>query len=85
MFLHADSEDSDQTVRMSRLIGVFAGCRGLFVGFVERWLIYILRKKKEPCSNKVLNSVSLQCARGKSYVVRKSEVDTKIFKFEKKV
>ena len=27
MFLHADSEDSDQT-----------GCRGHFVGFVVRWL-----------------------------------------------
>ena len=25
MFLHADSEDSDQTGRMPRLIGVFAG------------------------------------------------------------
>ena len=46
MFLHADSEDSDQTVRMSKLIGVFAGRRGQFVGLVERRLIYILRKKK---------------------------------------
>ena len=27
MFLHADSEDSDQTGRMSRLIWVFAGCK----------------------------------------------------------
>ena len=46
MFLHADSEDSDQTGRMSRLIWVFAGRRGQFVGLVEpyskkgpkRWL-----------------------------------------------
>ena len=32
MFLHADSENSDQTGRMSRLICVFAGRRGHFVG-----------------------------------------------------
>ena len=35
MFLHADSEDSDQTVRMSRLIQVFTGRTGHFVGFVS--------------------------------------------------
>ena len=39
-FLHADSEDSDQTGRMPRLIWVFAGRRCHFVGFVVMWLIY---------------------------------------------
>ena len=39
MFLHADSEDSDQTGRMPRLILVFAGRTGNFVGFVMRRLI----------------------------------------------
>ena len=40
MFLYADSEDSDQTGRMPRLIRVFAGCKGHFVGFVMRRLNY---------------------------------------------
>ena len=39
-FLHADSQDSDQTGRMPRLIWVFAGCTYHFVGFVMRWLIW---------------------------------------------
>ena len=39
-FLHADSEDSDQTGRMLRLIWVFAGRTGHFVGFVIRRLIF---------------------------------------------
>ena len=39
-FLHADSEDSDQTGRMPRLILVFAGCTCHFVDFVTRWLIW---------------------------------------------
>ena len=34
-----DSENSDQTGRMSRLISVFAGRTGHFVGFVMRRLI----------------------------------------------
>ena len=38
--LHADSEDSDQTWRMPRLIWVFAGCIHQFLGFVMLWLIY---------------------------------------------
>ena len=38
---HADSEDSDQTGRMPRLIWVFAGRTGHFVGFVMRRLILI--------------------------------------------
>ena len=37
-FLHADSEDSDQTGRMPRMIRVFAERTGHFVGFVVRWL-----------------------------------------------
>ena len=41
-FLHADSEDSDQTGRMPRLIWVFAGCTCHFVGFVTRWLKFFL-------------------------------------------
>ena len=36
-FLQADSEDSDQTERMPRLIWVFTGCICHFVGFVMRW------------------------------------------------
>ena len=38
--LHANSEDSDQTGRTPRLIWVFAGRTGHFVGFVMRWLKY---------------------------------------------
>ena len=34
MFLHGDSEDSDQTEQMPRLIGVFAGQTCHIVGFV---------------------------------------------------
>ena len=37
-FLHADSEDSDQTRGMPRLIWVFARRTGHFVGFVMRRL-----------------------------------------------
>ena len=40
-FLHADSEDSDQTGQMPRLIWVFTGRMCHFVGFVMRQLIYI--------------------------------------------
>ena len=39
MFLYADSEDSDQTGRMTSLIWVFAGRTDYFVGFVMHWLI----------------------------------------------
>ena len=39
MFLHADSEDSDQTGRMPKLIWVFAGPTH-FLGFVMSWLSY---------------------------------------------
>ena len=42
MLLHADSEDSDQTRRMPRLIRVFAGRTGDFVGFVVWRLIWFL-------------------------------------------
>ena len=40
MFLHADSEDSDQTVQIPRLICVFNGRTGHFVGFVMLWFIF---------------------------------------------
>ena len=39
MLLHADSEDSDQTGRMTSLIWVFAGRTDYFVGFIMHWLI----------------------------------------------
>ena len=39
MFLHADSEDSDQTGWTPRLICIFAGHTGRFVGFVVQRLI----------------------------------------------
>ena len=42
MFLRADSEDSDQTERMHRLICVFAVRTGHFVGFDMRRLMYAL-------------------------------------------
>ena len=38
-FLYADSEDSDQTGRIPRLIWVFAGRTCNFVGFVTRRLM----------------------------------------------
>ena len=40
-FLHAESEDSDQTGRMPRLIWVFAGRTCHFVGFVVSRFRYI--------------------------------------------
>ena len=43
MFLQVDSEDPDQTGRMRRLICVFVGRNGHFVGFVMRWFMYILQ------------------------------------------
>ena len=45
-FLHADSEDSDQTGRMPRLIWVFAGRTCHFVGFVTRRLISVFWLQK---------------------------------------
>ena len=42
MFLHADSEDSDQTGQMPRLIRVFAGRTGHFVGFIMLQLLYFV-------------------------------------------
>ena len=40
-FLHADSEYSDRTGWMPRLIWVSAGCTCYFAGFVLRWLINV--------------------------------------------
>ena len=45
-FLHADSEDSDQTGRMPRLVRVFTGRTCHFVGFVMRRLISFNKKKE---------------------------------------
>ena len=43
MFLHVDSEDSDQTGRMHRLICVFAERNGQFVGLDMGRLMYALQ------------------------------------------
>ena len=45
-FLHADSEDSDQTGPMPTLIWVFAGLTCHFIGFVRRRLIFMLFRFK---------------------------------------
>ena len=50
MFLLADSEYSDQTRRMPRLIWIFAGRKGHFVGFVMRRLIFKVYPKHKPCT-----------------------------------
>ena len=68
MFLHADSEGSDQTRSESS-----PGTEAILLVWS-----YGGPYKSEPCSKKVLNSVSSQCARGKSSVARKTEVDPKI-------
>ena len=41
-FLHADRKDSYQTGQMSRLIWEFARRTCHFVGFVMRWLLYVV-------------------------------------------
>ena len=46
--LYADSEDSDQTGRMPRLIWVFAGRTCHFVGFVMRWLKWAMLCENVP-------------------------------------
>ena len=62
VFLNADSEDSDQTGRMPRLIWVFAWRKGHFVGFVMRRLIcqYVVASKCDFCltMQKALKTVS---------------------------
>ena len=47
MILHAASEDSDQTGRMTRLTWGFAGCTYHFVGFVMCRLICNLAESNE--------------------------------------
>ena len=47
MILHADSEDSDQTGRMTRLTWVFSGRTDHFVGSVMRRLICNLGESNE--------------------------------------
>ena len=52
-FFHADSEDSDQTGRMARLIWVFTGRTCHFVGFVmSRW-----KHKQEMNSDRICYNV----------------------------
>ena len=41
--LHADSEDSDQTGQMPRLICVFTRRTGHFIGFAVLWLTFMLQ------------------------------------------
>ena len=41
MLLHVNSEDSHQNERINRLIWIFAGCTGHFVGFVMLQLILL--------------------------------------------
>ena len=58
-FLHADSEDSDQTGRMPRLIWVFAGRTCHFVGFVLMrliWWLPLAEEKVENCSPERLSN-----------------------------
>ena len=40
-FLRADSADTDQIGRITRLILVFTGCTGHFVGFAMQQLIHL--------------------------------------------
>ena len=68
MFLHADSEDSDQTGRMPRLIWVFAGRTRHFVGFVMRWLI--LSKEQYTCTVKLIFLLSLFLTRSWERILR---------------
>ena len=70
MPLHADSEDSDQTGRMLRLIRDFAGRPCQFVGFVVLRLISVLcfltqrqyilyrKKKKKTFSDSQIKIIS---------------------------
>ena len=55
-FLHADSEDSDQTGQMPRLIWVFAGRTCHFVGFVMGWLVYSKQYTAKDLSNGTFRS-----------------------------
>ena len=48
-----DSEDSDQTGRMSRLISVFAGRTCHCVGFVTRWIICITNLDRKASADDV--------------------------------
>ena len=56
MLFHADSEDSDQTGQMPRLIIVFIGRKGHFVGFVMKRLKFIGMKWNHHWQNKKINT-----------------------------
>ena len=52
-FLHADSEDSEQTGQMPRLIWLSAGRTGCFVGFVMRRLMFYTIFQNQTEKNKL--------------------------------
>ena len=58
----AHSKDSDQTGWMPRLIWVFAGCTGHFIGFVMMQLIYLFKEcsywQPKVHSQRILFSIS---------------------------
>ena len=64
ILLHVDREDSDQTGRMPKLIWVFAGRTGNFVGSVMLWIIccrcfdFHLEKSWRFSSSSILNWIS---------------------------
>ena len=64
MFLHADSEDSDQTWRKPRLIRVIAGHKGDFVGFVMRRLISVYGEITETVPSSSVSLSLYHCLRG---------------------
>ena len=77
MFLHTDSEDWSDWADVQA---------DLCLRWAQRSFCWFGRTagapyKSEPCSKKVLNSVSSQCARSKWSLARKTEVDPKIFKW----
>ena len=71
-FLHADSEDSDQTGRMPRLIWVFAGCTPTLLvlscrGAFNQSFYQKSSKTHRICSNKrplLINVPTFQCGKG---------------------
>ena len=58
-FLHADSEDSDQTGRIPRLIWVFAGCTCHFVDFVMKQLSFQMANSRQDYWNKVVGEAEM--------------------------
>ena len=73
MFLRADSEDSDQTGRMPRLIWVFAGRTGHFAGFVMQRLKYRTLHRNDPKFSDIRTGLGKQC-RPRSECSKKSSL-----------